>query len=65
MMTKFCATKFYVVMKTDHIYHLSIYWVHRCGPVVACALVTHRARVRSPVGIGFLAEVFFRVFPHL
>ena len=27
--------------------------------VVACALVTQRARVRSPVGTGFLCEVFF------
>ena len=26
---------------------------------VACALVTQRARVRSPVGTGFLGEVFF------
>ena len=33
--------------------------------VVACALVTQRARVRSPVGTGFLGEVFFGVFPHL
>ena len=30
--------------------------------VVACALVTQRARVRSPVGTGFLSEVFFRGF---
>ena len=29
--------------------------------VVACALVTQRARVRSPVILG---EVFFGVFPH-
>ena len=27
--------------------------------VVACALVTQRARVRFPVGTGFLGEVFF------
>ena len=27
--------------------------------VVACALVTQRARVRSPVGTSFLDEVFF------
>ena len=33
--------------------------------VVACALVTQRARVRSLVGAGFLGEVFFGVFPHL
>ena len=33
--------------------------------VVACAVVTQRARVRSPVGTGFLGEVFFGVFPHL
>ena len=33
--------------------------------VVACALVTQRARVRSSVGTGFLGEVFFGVFPHL
>ena len=32
--------------------------------VVACALVTQRAQVRSPVGTGFLGEVFFGVFPH-
>ena len=30
--------------------------------VVACALVTQRARVRSPVGTGFLGEFFFRGF---
>ena len=30
--------------------------------VVACALVTQRARVRSPVGTGFLGEVFFLGF---
>ena len=30
--------------------------------VVACAPVTQRARVRSPVGTGFLGEVFFGVF---
>ena len=28
------------------------------GQVVACALVTQRARVRSTVGTGFLGEVF-------
>ena len=33
--------------------------------VVACALVTQRALVRSPVGTGFLGEVFFGVFPPL
>ena len=33
--------------------------------VVACALVTQRARVRSPVGTSFLGEVFLGVFPHL
>ena len=27
--------------------------------VVACAQVTHRARVRSPVGTSFLGNVFF------
>ena len=30
--------------------------------VVTCALVRQRARVRSPVGTGFLGEVFFRGF---
>ena len=30
--------------------------------VVACALVTQRVRVRSPVGTGFLGEVFFGGF---
>ena len=30
--------------------------------VVACALVTQRARVRSPVGTSFLGEVFSGVF---
>ena len=35
------------------------------GQVVACAPVTHRARVRSWVGTSFLGEVFFRDFPHL
>ena len=35
------------------------------GQTAACAPVTQRARVRSPVGTGFLGEVFFGVFPHL
>ena len=35
------------------------------GQAVACAPFTQRARVRSPVGTGFLGEVFFAVFPHL
>ena len=30
--------------------------------VVACVLVTQRARVRSPVGTGFLGEVFLGFF---
>ena len=30
--------------------------------VVACPLVTQRARVRSPVGTSFLGEVYFRGF---
>ena len=30
--------------------------------VVACALVTQRARVRSPVGTGYLGEVFSGFF---
>ena len=30
--------------------------------VVACALVTQRARVRSPVGTSFLGEVFSGFF---
>ena len=30
--------------------------------VVACALVTQRARVRSPVGTGFRGEVFSGFF---
>ena len=30
--------------------------------VVACALVTQRARVRSPVGASFLDEVFSGFF---
>ena len=30
--------------------------------VVACALVTQRARVKSPVGTGFLGEVFLGFF---
>ena len=33
--------------------------------VVACALVTQRARVRSPVGTSFLGEVFFGFFPYV
>ena len=32
------------------------------GQAAACAPVTQRARVRSPVGTGFLGEVFFGVF---
>ena len=30
------------------------------GQAVACALVTQRARVRSPVGTSFPDDVFFR-----
>ena len=30
--------------------------------VIACTLVTQRARVRSPVGTGFLGEVFSGFF---
>ena len=33
--------------------------------VVACAPVTQRARVRTPVGTGFLGEVSFGVFPRM
>ena len=33
--------------------------------VVACALVSQRARVRSPVGTSFLGEVFSGFFSHL
>ena len=33
------------------------------GQVVACAPVTQRARVGSPVGTSFLGEVFFGDFP--
>ena len=40
-------------------------WSTAVEQVVACALVTQRARVRSPVWTGFLGEVFFGVFPHL
>ena len=32
------------------------------GQAVACAPVTQRARVRSPVGTGFLGEVFLGFF---
>ena len=32
---------------------------------VACAPVTQRARVQSPVGKSFLSAVFIGVFPHL
>ena len=32
---------------------------------VACAPVMQRTRVRYPVGVSFLDEVFFGVFPHL
>ena len=32
------------------------------GQAVACALVTQRARVRSPVGTSFLGEIFSGVF---
>ena len=35
------------------------------GQAVACAPVTQRARVRSPVGTCFLGKVFFGVFPNL
>ena len=37
-------------------------WSTAVEQVVACALVTQRARVLSPVVTGFLGEVFFRGF---
>ena len=33
------------------------------GQAAACAPVTQRARIRSPVGTSFLGEVFFGAFP--
>ena len=51
-------------------YHLSQYWtvlflatMNKCTELRK-SLVTQRARVRSPVGTGFLGG-FFGVFPHL
>ena len=35
------------------------------GQAVACAPVTQRAQVRSPVGTSFLGEFFFGVFAYL
>ena len=40
----------------------STQWSTAVEQAVACALVTQRARVRSPVGTGFLGEVFSGVF---
>ena len=38
------------------------FWSTAVEQVVACALVTQRARVRSPVRTGFLGEVFLGFF---
>ena len=45
-------------------YHLTTFRVVSTAvkQVVACALVTQRARVRSPVGTSFLGEVFSGFF---
>ena len=44
-------------------FNISYYYVSTAvEQVVACALVTQRARVRSPVGTGFLGEVFSGFF---
>ena len=40
-------------------------WSTAVAQAVACAPVKQRARVRFPVGTGFLGEIFFGVFPHL
>ena len=46
----------------EHKDFVSLCTVHRCGTVVACALVTQRARVLFPVGTSFLGEVFSGFF---
>ena len=42
--------------------HTDIYTSTALEQVVECALVTQQARVRSPVGISFLGEVFSGFF---
>ena len=47
--------------------YVNFIWCKKAMPtaveqVVECALVTQRARVRSPVGTGFLGEVFSGFF---
>ena len=46
-------------------YEVLYHKITAVGQAVACASLTQRARVRSPVGTGFLGEVFSGVFPHL
>ena len=41
---------------------VNLLWSTAVEQVVACALVTQRARVRSPVGTGFLGGVFSGFF---
>ena len=46
-------------------FHYNIYIDNKSTAVeqvVACARITQRARVRSPVGTGFLGEVFSGFF---
>ena len=54
----------YILLWVEFI-NLFKYLYTAAGQAVACAPVTQRARVRSPVGICFLGEVFIGVFPHL
>ena len=54
---------FYYFYLNFFLYYL--FYIIAVEQVVACVLVTQRARVRSPVGTGYLGEVFFGVFPHL
>ena len=53
-------------LHTDRTYShrcvLRSFWSTAVGQVVACAPVTQRARVRSPVGTSFLGEVFSGFF---
>ena len=43
-------------------YYFTNYTSTAVGQAAACAPVTQRARVRSPVGTSFLGEDFFGVF---
>ena len=62
----YISKKAYDSVKREDLYNTRIEFGIRLSTaveqVVACALVTQRARVRSPVGTGFLGEVFSEFF---